>query len=326
MERILQKNKTFADDVSKGLSNRPKFLSSKYFYNERGDELFQAIMNLDEYYLTRAEYQIFEHNKEAIAAIFSDGRQPFNIIELGAGDGFKTKVLLKYFQEQHLNFRYTPIDISANVLESLTKDLNESFEGLNVQPYQGDYFEALNTLNYKEETRKVVLFLGSNIGNFKDIEAVFFLKELSKNLTSDDKVFIGFDLKKDPRIILEAYNDKSGVTKAFNLNLLQRINDELGGNFDLEAFLHYPVYDPATGVTKSYLISRKEQQVSIDALNQSFSFNQWEPIHVEVSQKYSISDIKRIAFLSGFNIEQNFFDEKKYFVDSLWSVSKSNER
>jgi dimethylhistidine N-methyltransferase len=318
MEKILEKNKTFAEDVFKGLSSRPKFLSSKYFYNERGDELFQAIMNLEEYYLTRSEYNIFEHSKEEIASSFAAGRQPFNIIELGAGDGYKTKVLLKYFLEQHLNFKYMPIDISANVLETLKSDLEENFNGLNVQPYQGDYFDALKDLNYQEDTRKIVLFLGSNIGNFKDLDVIEFLKNLSKHLTDDDKVFIGFDLKKDPHIIRDAYNDKSGITKAFNLNLLQRINDELGGDFNLEKFIHYPVYDPLTGQAKSYLVSTVEQKVTIDALNKSFSFKQWEPIFMEVSQKYNMGDIEKIAFLSGFKIEKNFFDDKKYFVDSLW--------
>jgi len=318
MEKIVDNNKSFADDVHKGLSAAPKFLSSKYFYNEKGDELFQAIMNLDEYYLTRSEYQIFENKKSELAKIFSAGRQPFNIIELGAGDGYKTKVLLKYFLDQQINFRYIPIDISGNVLNTLQNDLNKNFKGLKVHPYQGDYFDALKDLNYQEDTRKVVFFLGSNIGNFKEIEAIEFLKELGKNLTEDDRLFIGFDLKKDPDIILKAYNDKSGVTKAFNLNLLHRINEELGADFNVEAFMHYPIYDPATGQAKSYLISKKEQQVSIDALNRSFSFKQWEPIFMEVSQKYNISDMERMAFLSGFKIDQNFFDSKRYFVDSLW--------
>jgi dimethylhistidine N-methyltransferase len=316
----MEKNKAFAEDVRKGLSSQPKYLLSKYFYDERGDELFQAIMNVEEYYLTRCEYEILNFKKEDIISAFDTNGQYFNLIELGAGDGFKTKVLIQYLKHKEIKFKYLPVDISANVLENLHEDLIKSFPSLEVQPVQGDYFKVLKELSNKEETLKVLLFLGSNIGNFSEGQAISFLKDLAGNMSWGDKLLIGFDLKKDPQVILKAYNDQAGITRAFNLNLLDRINVELGGDFVLENFIHFPTYDPVTGQARSYLVSKQEQAVFIEALGQSFIFSPWEPIFMEVSQKYDISDIERLASLSGFKIEQMFYDPKRYFVDSLWSL------
>ncbi|CAN5472667.1 L-histidine N(alpha)-methyltransferase [soil metagenome] len=320
MNDLLEKNKVFAEDVKKGLSSQPKFLLSKYFYNQRGDELFQDIMNLEEYYLTRCEYEILNLQKEDIISGFGTKGLAFNLIELGAGDGYKTKVLIDFLQLKEKKFKYIPIDISATVLENLNDDLIINFPGIEVQPIQGDYFKVLKELSHKENTLKVLLFLGSNIGNFSEVQATAFLKALAENMTSGDKLLIGFDLKKDPQVIANAYNDKEGKTRDFNLNLLQRINKELGGNFMLKNFKHYPTYDPSSGQAKSFLVSNREQTVFIEALGQSYNFSPWETIFMEVSQKYDVSDIRRLASLSGFIIEQMYFDQKSYFVDSLWKL------
>ncbi|MFC2101191.1 L-histidine N(alpha)-methyltransferase [Bacteroidota bacterium] len=206
-------------------------------------------------------------------------------------------------------------------MHKLVSDLQEQLPELRVDGWANDYFEALKTLNKYESKKKVVLFLGSNIGNFKIDEAVFFIKKLANNLNKNDLLLIGFDLKKDPNIILEAYNDKSGITKAFNLNLLRRINDELGGNFNLTRFDHFPVYNPLSGSCKSYLISNKKQKVNISSLEESFDFNLWEPIFMEVSQKYDLEMIQYLAENSGFKIVQHFFDCKHYFVDTVWKLN-----
>lgn len=313
-------NETFAKDVLTGLSSTPKSLSSKYFYNDKGDQLFQTIMNLDEYYLTRSEYQILKDNKKELKESFLTGIMPFNLIELGAGDGTKTKVIVKHLLEEGAEFNYLPVDISSNVLEKLESDFLSEFSNLHIDSKVGDYFHVLQNLRSENKLREVVLFLGSNIGNFKEEDAIKFLKEIGKNLSEGDKLLIGFDLKKDPQVILKAYNDKEGVTRQFNLNLLERINEELGGNFELENFMHYPVYDPYTGQARSYIVSLKDQEVYIEEVEKSFSFKSWEPIFVEVSQKYTLSDIERIASLSGFKIEKNLFDKRKYFVDSIWAL------
>ena len=293
----------------------PKSLPSKYFYDKKGDALFQQIMDLEEYYLTRCEFEVFENNKNELKKAFSEGAASFNLIEFGAGDGLKTKVLLHHFVNNHVNFKYVPIDISGNVLNQLEKSLRSELPDLQVKPLQNDYFKALETLE-NGASRNVVLFLGSNIGNFDHDRAIKFLSELNRCLKYGDLVLIGFDLKKDPEIILKAYNDSKGVTKAFNINLLNRINAELGANFDTSNFIHYPIYNPLTGTTKSFLVSTKAQTVEI--MDAAIQFGAWEAIHTEVSQKYSLIDIDRMAEESGFNSVKNFFDSRNYFTDSVW--------
>lgn len=234
----------FDMDVAKGLSDNPKHLSSKYFYDEQGDKLFQKIMQLDEYYLTNAEHEILDTYKEDFLNSFKNGQDNFLLTEFGAGDGFKTKILLDHFIRKRIAFEYLPIDISKHALDNLLADLKSEFPRLQGYGIREDYFTALTRLN-GETPKKVVLFLGSNIGNFSDSAAMEFLSQLRRSIGSDDTALIGFDLKKEPDIIRKAYNDSKGVTKDFNLNLLERINRELGGEFDRREFEHNPTYDPA---------------------------------------------------------------------------------
>ena len=182
----------------------------------------------------------------------------------------------------------------------------------------GDYFNALDDLNKQEKGRKVLLFLGSTIGNFIYKDALRFLKELNQQMNQEDLLLIGFDLKKDPTIILNAYNDQKGITEAFNLNLLERINNELDGNFNLGDFYHYPTYNPNNGEAQSYLISKKEQKIAIKALDQTFHFEEGESIFMEISKKYDTETINKLAEEAGFEVKENFFDQKRYFTNSLW--------
>lgn len=311
-------NNLFAHDVQEGLSATPKRLSSKYFYDKAGDRLFQAIMHMPEYYLTRSEYEILDAYKQELLEAFTDRGEGFNLVEFGAGDGLKTKLLLKHFSEQNTPFRYLPIDISGNVLQQLVSDLKRQLPKVVVEPIQDDYFLALNRLSKVANARNVVLFLGSNIGNFSEEEAIRFLTAMGKNLNPGDLALIGFDLKKDPELILKAYNDPAGITSAFNMNLLSRINRELVGDFDLDAFQHYPTYDPESGEARSYIISKKAQQVRIGSLKEIFAFDAWEPIHVEISRKYSIATIQKYAAKAGFRIKQLYYDANQYYVNALW--------
>lgn len=308
----------FARDVVEGLSSNPRRLPSKYFYDKRGDALFQAIMNMPEYYLTRSEFEILELHKEVLQRLFEKGSGSFNLIEFGAGDGFKTKILLRHFTQAGVDFKYLPIDISENVLEILTRDLRKSIPNLKVEGICDDYFQALNQLSQTADRRNVVLFLGSNIGNFSEAEAISFLSQLAAGLNPGDMILIGFDLKKDPEQILAAYNDKAGITRAFNMNLLRRINEELGGDFDLGKWKHYPQYDPVSGEARSYLVSCTKQTVYLEDLNESFHFKAWEPVHVEISRKYDLETIGRYAAAAGFRVQENFFDCKHYYTNSLW--------
>ncbi|MEM1325155.1 MAG: L-histidine N(alpha)-methyltransferase [Bacteroidota bacterium] len=308
---------TFANDVKVGLSDTPKRLSSKYFYDKKGDALFQQIMAMPEYYPTDCEFEIFSTYKEQLRGEL--GGQPFQLIELGAGDGMKTKVLLKHFLAKDSDFSYAPIDISGNVLEQLESDLAVLWPELPVQTVAAEYFKGLEQLSENDE-RKLVLFLGGNIGNMQSDEARSFLKQLANRLNPGDLILIGFDLQKDPEIVLEAYNDSTGITAQFNLNLLDRINEELGGDFDVNCFRHWATYDPITGETESYLISTCAQEVYIESLGQTFQFRAWEAVHTELSLKYNLPQISNLAAASGFQVKKNYMDDRNYFVDSLWEV------
>ncbi len=317
MQSVLKQN-TFAEDVLRGLSATPKFLSSKYFYDDEGSRLFQQIMRLPEYYLTETEFEIFKDQTHAIFEAFTKRNEPFDLIELGAGDGAKTSLLVDYFLKQRAAFRYVPIDISAEAINSLTEKFAVRFPDLAMQAEQGDYFQTLKTFQEKTKTRKIILFLGSNIGNFSHEQARNFFRQLRDVMNETDLLFIGFDLQKDPRAILRAYDDAQGVTAAFNLNLLTRINRELGADFDLDCFSHYATYHPIEGAARSFLISRKAQTVSIKNLEKEFRFAEWEPIFMEISQKYSLNLIEELAAASGFQVARNFFDRRNFYADSLW--------
>jgi dimethylhistidine N-methyltransferase len=309
---------TLAWDVRAGLAASPKFLSSKYFYDDEGSRLFQEIMKLPEYYLTRAEAEIFDTQHEAILQALD---APFDIIELGAGDGTKTAALLGHFVRRRADFTYAPIDISQEAVNALTAKFAAALPALKIDAKLGDYFRVLESMPPGAGRKKALLFLGSNIGNFPGAQSLDFFRRLRAVMSGGDLLFVGFDLQKDPRVIVPAYDDAQGVTAAFNLNLLRRINRELGGDFVLDNFSHHASYHPVEGAMRSYLLSRRAQTVSIAALNQSFRFAEWEPVFVEISQKYSLAMIETLAQQSGFQVQENFFDSRRYFVDSLWRVA-----
>jgi L-histidine N-alpha-methyltransferase len=311
----------FAEDVRQGLSASPKFLSSKYFYDDEGSRLFQEIMKLPEYYLTRAEFEIFSTRTREIFEAFTAKNSSFDLIELGAGDGTKTAVLVDYFLRRSADFTYSPIDISQEALDLLSAKFKAEFPLLSMNAKNGDYFSILETLKPLSARPKIILFLGSNIGNFSKTEAKDFFCRLRAVMNENDLLFIGFDLQKDPRVILRAYDDAQGVTAEFNLNLLRRINRELGANFDLEKFSHYALYRPNECAARSFLISRADQSVRVETLNQTFDFKAWEPIFMEISQKYSLEMIEDLARSCGFEVAQYFFDEQKYFTDAIWKIA-----
>ena len=310
----------FRADVLNGLAAKTKNISSKYLYDEYGSKLFEDIMELDEYYLTNSEFDIFKTYKTEIAEILSD--KPFNLVELGVGNGKKTKILLEEFLSEKLNFKYAPIDISESIIKELEATLLNEFPNLEFQEIVSEYFHALNWLSKHDKNRNFVLFLGSNIGNFSREEIPGFLKTLWASLNPGDLVLIGFDLKKDIDTLLYAYNDAKGVTKEFNLNLLTRINRELGGHFDLSKFRHYETYNPINGAMESYLISLEDQKVRIDDFNKEFHFGFYEPIHLEFSVKFTVPEIEEFAENAGFKVKKTLYDSRKYYVDSIWEIVK----
>jgi L-histidine Nalpha-methyltransferase len=299
--------------VEQGLRGSPKRLPSWLLYDHLGDKLFQEIMRLPEYYPTRCEYEIVNTHKVDLARYFSEGRKPFTLIELGAGDGTKTEILLDVLLRSRTIFTYSPVDISRNALGGLSSRLSNRFPEIDLQPIHASYEEAL--IHLPAAMRKVVLFLGANIGNMSVQEASDFLVNISGRMAKRDLMVIGFDLRKDPRIIHRAYDDSQGVTREFNLNVLRRLNTTVNARFDLKQFDHYPDYNPETGTASSYLVSLKDQDVLIGRLNQTIHFSQWETIHTEISQKYDLLTIEKMLTAADLEITDLFFDKDHYFCD-----------
>jgi dimethylhistidine N-methyltransferase len=311
------KTQQFYDDVIAGLNTSPKRLNSKYFYDANGDKLFQDLMNCPEYYPTNCELEIFSEKTDEIANALIGGGDAFDLIELGAGDAMKSTYLLKHLLEKKADFTYLPIDISDNVISYLNITLPVTLPGINITGLNGEYFDMLKKAAAISSRRKVVLFLGSNIGNMPVPEAIEFCRVLRSHLSEGDMVLIGMDLTKDPKVVLAAYNDEGGITKRFNLNLLERINRELNANFDLTKFDHYPTYDPETGSCKSYLISLEDQQVTIGG-KETIAFSKNEYIYMEISQKFTVMQTDQMALNAGFAPVDRFFDTKKWFIDAIW--------
>jgi dimethylhistidine N-methyltransferase len=251
------------------------------------------------------------------------GNQPLNLVELGAGDGRKTKILIRQLQAEKLPFQYVPIDISESTVVGLIDNMIGDFPSMQIQGIVSEYFKGIHWLSKLAPKLNMVLFLGSNIGNFHRSEARTFLRTLWNTLFDGDFVLIGFDLKKSIPIMTLAYNDRQGVTRDFNLNLLHRINKELGGSFDLDKFEFYSTYDVFTGAMESYLVSLEKQSVHIEAVGQSFDFEPYEPIHTEYSYKYLESDIESLAQETGYRTVAKYYDPRHWFVDAVWQVVKN---
>ncbi|MFD0798182.1 L-histidine N(alpha)-methyltransferase [Maribacter chungangensis] len=311
----------FQREVYEGLTAYPKYISSKYIYDKAGDKLFQDIMNMPEYYLTDTEFGILETHKEQLARLFANGKNPFHLIEMGAGDGKKTKILLRHFTDKNLNFTFRPIDISQNALDSLQSNLKQEIPDVQTEPLQGTYFETLRKLNFSTDEHKVILFLGSNIGNLLHEKAIEFLSQIQEYMQPKDLLFIGFDQKKNPQTILDAYNDPNGITERFNKNLLVRINRELEANFKLDSFTHWEVYDPESGTAKSYLVATSPQKVRIEKLDLDITFEAWETIHTEISQKYDDKTVHWLAEQSGLKVLKAFSDQEDYYKNYLFTTS-----
>lgn len=307
----------FKQDVKFGLSQTPKQIPSKYFYDKRGDELFVKIMNMPEYYLTRSEMEIFQQQSRDIISSFDIQKgEEIEVVELGAGDGTKTIHLLFELIRSRVTFKYIPIDISSNALIGLEHRMKEEIPELAINSLHGDYFQMLSDLK-KSPNRKIILFLGSNIGNMTDEQAKLFIASLSANLNKGDQIVLGVDLIKEKEVVLPAYNDAAGITRDFNLNLLERMNRELHANFDLNAFVHDPEYHESEGIAKSFLRSTKKQVVTIESIQEQFVFGENERIHTEISRKYNDLILNNIIDESPLSVQHCFTDQKSWFGDYI---------
>lgn len=303
-----------AEDVRRGLSTEPKRFLPKYFYDELGSQLFEAICLLPEYYLTRAENQILELYADEIVSSL-DGNT--TLLEMGSGSASKTRLIIEALLRKQRELLFIPVDISAYALDSSSRILLQSYPQLSIEAYAADYFAGLAELEKKPRARTLALFLGSNVSNFDPEEALKFLRALRLVLRDGDALLLGADLKKDKTVLEAAYNDALGVTAAFNLNVLARINRELGGTFDLRAFQHRAFYNEESGRVEIYIESLREQAVAIEQLGMEVQFHKGELIHTENSYKYDLSDIAKLADETGFTRSRTWLDRGEQFSSNL---------
>lgn len=308
----------FAEDVRNGLTAQRKQLFPKYFYDELGSQLFEAICLLPEYYLTRAENEILQrYASDIVAAV--DGQ--ITLVEMGSGSASKTRLLIDALLQRQPQLLYMPVDISASALESSSRILLQSYPRLTIEAYAADYFAGLAEVGVKPRKRTLALFLGSNISNFDRDEALRFLRALRSVLNKGDALLLGADLKKDPAILEAAYDDALGVTAAFNLNLFARINRELRGTFDLRAFKHRALYNETMGRIEIYIESLFDQRVRIETLGLEVEFTAGELIHTENSYKYDMTGIAQLAGETGFECSHTWFDSQERFSSNLLLAS-----
>lgn len=310
-ERILD---DFSQAVISGLSMDPKQIPCRFLYDARGSELFEDITRLEEYYPTRTEIGLLERYAPEIAELAGQG---VALIEYGSGSSLKSRLLIDALQSPRA---YVPIDISDAALSEAEQRLNGHYPRLAVLPVHADFNQPMELPDQIRGARRVGFFPGSTIGNHSRAEAIEFFARAAKLLGPDGALVIGVDLKKDPKILIPAYNDAKGVTAAFSLNLLERINRELSGTLDLAAFAHRPVYNELKGRIEIYLESLKDQEAQI--LDRTFSFAQGERVHVENSHKYTIEGFRELASESGWVMAQYWVDEQDYF--SIHFLTRDN--
>src|SRR5258706_783406 len=302
--RFDEQTSAFGRDVMDDLSQHPKRLSPKYFYDATGSELFEQITLLPEYYPTRSELSILRDRSRAISAIVPDGAA---LVEFGAGATTKVRLLLN-----ECAFRaYVPVDISGDFLKAQADALRKDFPALDVYPVAADFTAPFALPDAVRAMPKVGFFPGSTLGNFEPHEACAFLRSARAILGDGAQMIIGVDREKDDRVLYDAYNDAAGVTARFNLNVLVRINRELGGNFDISAFTHRAIYNRERHRIEMHLISKKAQTVRL--LGRSFSFRPGESIHTENTYKYSVERFAALARGSGWTVRESWTDPNRMF-------------
>jgi L-histidine N-alpha-methyltransferase len=332
-EMTVQQNKEFEDfaaDVERGLAAQSKYVSPKYLYDEVGSQLFEQICLQPEYYLTRTEASILNKHAPVISKLLGSN---IEIIELGSGSSSKTAILLSYLSLQKKRIYYFPIDISSSILMESARRLKSQFPNISIIGIRSDYDLGIDKAaaaaagcmsaerNQEIPDMKLLLFLGSSIGNFELIEARSLLGSVRKKLHTNDLLLVGFDLQKDESVLNAAYNDKAGITAKFNLNLLARINKELDGNLELGKFEHHAFYSREQQRMEMHLVSKTDQQLYIGALGKTFAIRKGESIHTENSYKYTLNQIAALADDCSFTLEKNFMDKNRWFNVALLSPS-----
>ena len=300
---------TFAQEISNTLQQSKKSISPRFFYDEEGSKIFDEICSLPEYYPYNSETEILEKIEQKLLPYLSD---EFHLVELGSGSSIKTRLLIDVLFKSQKYLQYFPIDISE-ILDESAKNLCMDYQNLTVTGVVDTFENGLDFIERYDNKPNLITFLGSSFGNFSQNEGIKFLKKINNLMKPDDLFLIGLDLKKDPKVLHDAYNDNQNITAKFNLNILKRINEELDGNFLLDGFEHHAIYDEKKSRVEMYLRSLSNQNVKISKADLDISLSKDELIHTENSHKFSISQIQSILKESNFEKLEIWFDSQKYF-------------
>lgn len=323
-------NNEFAKNIEKGLNDKQKHISPKFFYDKKGSRLFEEICMQPEYYLNRIESQILKNSVDEILKII--GGQEISVIELGNGNSLKTRILLGPFLAKLKSVAYFPIDVSLKMLKKSIRDLLREYANLQIYGICSDYVSGIVKINEfmklkrKIPNKKFIIFLGSSIGNFDPKDAIDFLHSIARYVRKYDLLLIGIDLEKDKSILDRAYNDKNGITAKFNFNVLTRINRELDGEFNLSSFEHKSFYNVHKHRIEMHLKSKLDQQIRIGAIGKMFYFKKGETIHTENSYKYSLHRLNKLIKKAGLQVIRNFTDpDEQYTLILLKKVSNATK-
>jgi len=307
---IEKTEKTFAEEISYSLTQDLKFINPKFFYDKKGSILFEEICKLPEYYLTRTEVKILNQIQDDLKTFLSED---FRLVEFGSGSSVKTKLILDVFNKIQEKIEYFPIDIS-DILKENCQQLVDDYEKLYITGVIDTYYGGLEFIKHYDDKPNLIAFLGSSFGNFGPEDGNQFLKTINSSMTDSDLFLIGLDLVKEKHILENAYDDASGITAQFNLNVLSRINDELDADFDLSQFFHHATFNEKHQRIEMYLKSKIEQKITIRKSNLELTFKKNELIHTEHSHKYSIPKIKSMMENCGFEINRMWQDEKHHYA------------
>lgn len=309
--------KSFAEEISSGLGDIPKYISPKFFYDKKGSELFEQICLLDEYYPTRTEISILKKLQHDLPDYLNSD---FRLVELGSGSAIKTRLILDVFDNIFDKIEFFPIDISEILTES-SELLLKDYQNLSITGVVDTYEGGLEFVEKFDKKRNLIIFLGSSYGNFTPLEGKLFLEKINHSMKNNDLFLIGLDLVKDSSLLESAYNDSKGITANFNLNVLSRINDELDADFNLENFLHRAIYNKKEQRIEMYLKSLVNQTVVISKSNQLIKLHKDELILTEYSYKYKLEQIKDLMNSAGFEIKNIWLDE-----DNLFSLTLASKK
>ena len=309
--------KTFAQELSISIRQKQKAINPKFFYDQKGSQLFEKICVLPEYYLTRTEISILKQIDGKLQS-YLDGN--FRLVELGSGSSQKTRLLIDILTRLQKHVEYFPIDISK-ILKTSSAALQSDYKKLHITGIIDNYENGLEFVKNYDDMKNLIIFLGSSFGNFDPKNGIKFLQKINSSMKKDDLFLVGLDLVKDKDVLCQAYNDSQGITAQFNLNVLSRINSELGGNFDTSKFVHHAVYNENQNKIELYLRSLSKQTVEIPNADLVLEIDEDELIHTENSHKYTISQIKQMFTITGYQIKDMWNDDNRYY--SLVLLSKN---